>query len=124
MDFKQNEHFRYLVETSPDPIAIHSDYNLVYINKAGADLLGWDMEQLIGKDVSEIIHPDSMEESRTHVKQMLRDGKPSNTRQISLIGKQGQRIEVSIKSHLTSYMGKPAIHVVYRDVTEEKRAEA
>ncbi|NHN35590.1 sensor domain-containing protein [Paenibacillus agricola] len=123
MDFQHNEHFRYLVETSPDPVAIHCGHTLVYINKAGADLLGSDTESLIGKSLSEIIHPDSLEESRNHVNKMLREGKPSNTRNISLIGKDGQRIEVSIKSMLITYLGKQAIHVVYRDITEQLRAE-
>jgi diguanylate cyclase (GGDEF)-like protein/PAS domain S-box-containing protein len=122
MDFEHNEHFRYLVENSPDPVAIHCDHTLVYINKAGADLLGSDTEALIGKSLTEIIHPNSLDESRNHVNKMLRDSKPS-TRNISLIGKDSQRIEVSIKSTPTTYLGKPAIHVVYRDITEQIRTE-
>jgi diguanylate cyclase (GGDEF)-like protein/PAS domain S-box-containing protein len=123
MDFQHNEHFQYLVETSPDPIAIHCDYTLVYINKAGAALLGSDTETLTGKSLMEIIHPDSLEESRIHIDQMVREGNSSDTRNISLLEKNGQRIEVSLKSHLTTYMGKPAIHVVYRDITEQLCAE-
>jgi diguanylate cyclase (GGDEF)-like protein/PAS domain S-box-containing protein len=123
MDFQHNEHYRYLVETSPDPIAIHCEHKLVFINKAGADLLGRDKETLIGKSLTEIIHPDSINESRTQVNKMIKENKPSDTRNLTLIGKDSQRIHVSLNTMLTSYMGKPAVHVVYRDITEQLRAE-
>jgi diguanylate cyclase (GGDEF)-like protein/PAS domain S-box-containing protein len=122
MDFQHNEHFRYLVDTSPDPVAIHCEHTLVYINKAGADLLGLDTEALIGKNLTEIIHPDSLGETSNQINQMLQEGKPS-TSIVSLIGKDAERIEVSLKAMVTTYMGKPAIHVVYRDITEQLRAE-
>lgn len=122
MDLQHNEHFRHLIETSPDPVAIHCDHKLVYINKAGADLLGADTDELIGKNLTDLIHPDSLSETINQINQMLLDGKPS-TSNISLIGKDAQRIEVSLKAMVTTFMGKPAIHVVYRDITEQLHAE-
>jgi PAS domain S-box-containing protein len=121
--FQNHEHFRHLIESSPDPIAIHCEDKLVYINQAGVDLLGLDKEILIGRSRFELTHPDYWDESTEQVNEMLQEGTPSKIREIKLVGKEGQSIEVGIKSAPITYMGKPAIQVIIRDITEQKRVE-
>jgi PAS domain S-box-containing protein len=92
MEFQHHDLFENLVEAFPDPIAIHCDYNLVYINKAGPDMLGSTVEALIGKSILEIVHPDSWDDSRIYIDPILREGPSTKTRNISLVGADGKII--------------------------------
>jgi diguanylate cyclase (GGDEF)-like protein/PAS domain S-box-containing protein len=122
MEFQRHELFENIVEASPDPIALHCEDKLVYINQAGADLFGSTVEALIGKSILNIVHSDYWDDSRNHVEQVLQ-GHSTEPRNICLVGEDGLKIEVSVKSTLSSYMGKPAVLVSYRDITEQRRGE-
>ena len=53
------ELYRKLVEVCPDTVAVHSEGKIVFINKAGANLLlATNAEQLIGKPIKDFLHPD------------------------------------------------------------------
>ena len=54
--FKQ---YRQLIEFSPVAIGAQSNDKIVFINAAGANLLGFDdPNQLINKSLADILHPD------------------------------------------------------------------
>jgi two-component system sporulation sensor kinase A len=60
---ESEEQYRNLVELSPQPIVVYSDFIIVYVNPAALKLLGAeDGGQLLGKSVLEFIHPDYVHE--------------------------------------------------------------
>jgi PAS domain S-box-containing protein len=62
---ESEERYRSLVELSPDAILVHSEGKLVYVNTAGAKLLGVALpDELIGKPALDLIHPDYREIAR------------------------------------------------------------
>ncbi len=55
--------YRLLVDHSPDAILVVCDEEIVFVNPAALKLLGADgREQLLGRNVSEILHPDERAE--------------------------------------------------------------
>jgi PAS domain S-box-containing protein len=81
---ESEERYRNLLEVAPVGIAVHSDGKVVFTNPAGARLLGADTEELIvGKPVTEFIHPDGWPKSQARIRRMLAGERGANlTRQI------------------------------------------
>ena len=59
---EKEDQYHQLIELCPETIAVHSEGKIVFINKAGANLLGATKpEQLIGKSIMDFLHPDYRE---------------------------------------------------------------
>jgi len=118
------ERYRQLVELSPDAIAVHSEGKVVFINTAGAKLLGAaNPEQLIGKPILDFVHPDY----REVVKERVREVRERDTKvplvEEKFIRLDGTDVDVEVTAIHFTYQGKPAVQAVARDITERKQAE-
>lgn len=121
---ESEERYRRLVELSQDGILIHSQGKVVFLNPAAAKILGAEYpEQLINKNVLDLVHPDS----REMVKQRIRELKEGATFQPfvreKLIKLDGTEIYVEAAGVPFVFQGQPAIQVLIRDVTHTIRAE-
>jgi PAS domain S-box-containing protein len=117
------ERYRRLVEESPDPIAAQSEGILVYINPAGAKLMGAQSPgELTGRSILDFMHPDGREGALRRLEQ-LRLGQVVRSDEEKLVTLDGIPIYVELTSIPTTYLGKPAAQIVGRDITERKRAE-
>ncbi|MFZ2411193.1 MAG: PAS domain S-box protein, partial [Candidatus Methanoperedens sp.] len=121
---KENEErYRRLVEFSPYGIAIHSEGKLVYMNLAGAKILGTENpDEFVGKTVFQIIHPDYHEIVKKRVR-MQEEGKVAPPLEEKFLRLDGTSVDVEIASIPFTYMGKLAMYGVFRDITERKQAE-
>ncbi|HZD61039.1 MAG TPA: PAS domain S-box protein [Anaerolineae bacterium] len=122
--FKESEErYRSLVELSPDGIAVHSEGKLVYANPATVKMFGAaNANQLIGKPVISFVHPNYRELVIERNKQM-QQGKKVGIAEEKFIRVDGSPIDVEVAASPIIYMGKPAIQVVFRDITERQRIE-
>src|SRR5258706_4200093 len=65
------ERYRSLVELSPDALFVQSDDRIVFINSAGTRLFGAaSPDQLIGKSVRELIHPDGWRTAEERIRRL------------------------------------------------------
>ncbi|MBI4810933.1 MAG: PAS domain S-box protein, partial [Ignavibacteriales bacterium] len=116
--------YRQLVDLSPDAIAIHCQGKLVFINQAGAELLGASSpEELIGKPIIDIVHPDYRASVIERIRTITTDGKKAPRLEEKFIRLDGKVIDVDEMAMPITYLGMPAVQVVVRDITERKRAE-
>ncbi len=117
------ERYRLLVEGSPDAIAIHANGKFIFVNPAGAKLIGANSPQeLIGKPILDVVHPNS----RTQVIERLSlvsEGKKAPLFEEKFVKLDGSVIDVEVIGIPFTYEGQPAIQVVVRDITERKQAE-
>jgi PAS domain S-box-containing protein len=69
---ESEDRYRKLVEISPSVVLLHQDGKIIYANHALAGILGTDdAEELIGKNVLDLIHPAYREAIRTNIAQDL-----------------------------------------------------
>lgn len=111
--------YRLLVDNSPEAIAVHRNGHLLYVNAAGATLIGAAPgDDLVGRRTIDFVHRDDI----SLVRQRAR---PDAARvQYRLIRMDGDIREVDAASVEIPYEGTSAIQTVFRDVTERKQLEA
>ncbi|WP_396200451.1 putative bifunctional diguanylate cyclase/phosphodiesterase [Gemmatimonas sp.] len=111
--------YRVLVDNSPEAIAVHRGGQLLFVNAAGASLIGVATgDMLVGRRIVDFIHRDDRSLMRP------RAGPGTSRRQYRLIRVDGDIREVDAASVDIPYDGKPATQTVFRDVTERKQLEA
>jgi PAS domain S-box-containing protein len=120
---ESEERYRRLVGLSFDAIVIHSEGKVVYVNVAGAELFGVSRpEELIGKPILDFVHPDYLEMAKARMLQTT-EGRVAPLIEEKLIRLDGTDVDLEVMGIPTTYQGKPAMQVVFRDITERKRAE-
>ncbi len=121
---ESEDRHRRLVESSPETIAVHGDGRFVYVNDAGVKLFGArSADDLIGRPILDIVHPDFRERVRSRVRHNLEDGRQSQLNEQKLLRLDGSEIDAEVTGIPTTYRGRPAVQIVVRDVTERRRAE-
>lgn len=121
---ESEERYRNLLDVAPVGIAVHSEGKIVFTNPAGQKLLGAEShEQLIGKPITEIIHPDGYEKARDRIQRMMAGEKGLYPAEDVYLRLDGTPIDVGVMASLLTFKGKPAVQVIVMDITERKRAE-
>ena len=120
---ESEDRYQRLVELSPDAIAVHAEGVVLFMNTAGARLLRADgPEQIVGRSVAELIHPDYHGVIRERIEKAGR-GEASPPAEIKFIRLDGTELYGELASAPLIYQGRPALQAVVRDLTRRKRAE-
>ena len=115
---------RILVEALPDAILVHSEDKIVFVNPFCVRLLGAaGPEQLLGKDINEIVNPDDLPAIRNRIHDCYASGTASPPMESVLIACDGSSVEIEAVAIPICWNGAPAIEVVARDIRDRKRAE-
>ena len=118
------EKYRRLVDLSFEGIAVHCEGKIVYVNKAGAELIGENSPQdIVGKPVLNYVHPDDRDSVIKRMQNIETNGIGASIDVERFIGMDGREIIVEVAGVPVNYQGKPAIQVVYRDITDLKLKE-
>ena len=97
--------------------------NLLYVNDTFAHLVGFETKYLIGMNVSSVLHPDSIESARNSW-QTIREGSTnSESTELVLTDRHGNKYVVETASTLIEYQGSRALVWFTRDITDRKRRE-
>ncbi|MGD0037032.1 MAG: PAS domain S-box protein [Bacteroidota bacterium] len=121
---ESEERYRTLVELSPDPIIVHTGGRLVFVNTAAVQIFAAKSpDDLVGRSVVEMVHPDYRVIVKDRVLQMLKLGKRVPTIEEKFIRLDGTTFEAEVAAMPFLWEGKFAIQVVLRDVTERIKAE-
>jgi len=120
---ESKEQYRQLVELSPTGIAIYQEGKFVFVNTAGLTMLGYtDQQELIGKMVLAIVHPDSRDIVIQRM-QLVAKGIAVEPMEEKLIRLDGSVFIGEVIALATTFNDKPAGQVLVRDITERKRSE-
>ncbi len=118
------QRYRELVEKLPLGLAIHSKGIVKYMNAAAVRMIGAEnLQQVEGMIISQFVHPDSRALIKERVDRVLAGHAvpPVEEKYIRLDGKV---IDVEAAGYPYSYLGEPAVQVIFSDITERKKAEA
>ncbi len=114
--------FRLLFEGIPELVLVHdADGTIMHINDFGARLLEWPTENLLGKNLREILAPQCAAAIADCANKTLATG--SCSFEATYVARTGRSILAEVNSHPIEFEGMQAILSVSRDVTERKRAE-
>jgi two-component system cell cycle sensor histidine kinase/response regulator CckA len=121
---ESEEKYRRLVDLSFEGIGIHCEGKIVSINNTGAELLGGaSPEDLIGKSVLDIVHPDDRDSVTKRMRTLEAKGIGGTISVERFIRIDGRELIVEVAGVPVDYQGKPAIQVVFRDITDLKLKE-
>ncbi len=121
---ESEERYRKLFDFSPEPIIVHRDSKVLFINSAGVELLGaQNQDEIIGREIFDFIHPDFHSEVKERVEQLLSGVEKLSVVQEKFVKIDGSVIDVEASTISFRSEGEIAAQVVLRDVTERKIAE-
>jgi PAS domain S-box-containing protein len=121
---ESEEKYRSMVNLLPDAVFIHSEGKILFANTAALKMVGIkSLKQLTTRTILEFVHPDSANFARKRINQILLTGKPSSFAEEKIITTDNQTIEVEVIGIPVTYLGKPAIQTIARDITLRKKAE-
>lgn len=122
---KSEEHYRGLVESSPDAIFVHHRGRIVFANRAGATLLGAsDPGDIIGRSVLDFVHPEARPVVESRLEKVLQHDTELALIEDRLVRLDGSVVRVDAHSIFPfMYRDKPAVQVVAREVTSIRQAE-
>lgn len=117
--------YRTVVESAPDAIMIYVDQRVVMANPACIALFGASSEQeLLGRDIWSLTSPRSHLLLRRRIERALQSGGVNPIAEVELLRLDGTSLPVDGVSAAIEYQGRRAIHVMMRDATPRKQAEA
>lgn len=122
---ESEERYRTAIEHSNDGVSIvNKNGRHQYVNRKLVEMFGYDTPQeILGKPVTLIVHPDDRERVSTMNQRRWR-GEPAPSRyEFNGITRDGRMIFIEASVTGTMYRNEPVLLVYFRDVTERKLAE-
>jgi diguanylate cyclase (GGDEF)-like protein/PAS domain S-box-containing protein len=118
------EGYRTLVELAPDAILVESEGSVIYANPAALQLYGARcMEELLGRSLQSLAAPAYRDDVAASVNYRQAGG-PYRTVEEKAQRLDGELVDVAVTRLACIYQGRPAIHMVARDISERKRLES
>jgi PAS domain S-box-containing protein len=117
------EQYRAIFNASADALILwDSSVQRVDINPAFTRIYGYTREEVVGGAYPESLPPYDAERRRALVRRTLA-GEPCHV-ELESVRKDGERIQVEVRTIPIQYRGEPHVLAICRDVTERKRTEA
>ncbi|MFT8322234.1 MAG: EAL domain-containing protein [Bacillus sp. (in: firmicutes)] len=118
---ESEDRFSTLVETSPDIIAVVSNYKIFYINNAGSKLIRkTKQEELIGKPIYDYISLEDYKQIRNLFNDQTMIANESTSFEIQINTLNDKVLDVEIACMPILFAGKQATLIVGKDITKRK----
>ena len=120
---ESEEKYRTLTETVACAIFIFNDKKILYVNPVSEKISGYSKEELLGKKLWDIAHPEFRELMRERALIRLKGGNLPSRNEVRIITKSGEERWLDITAGTTSYNGKPAVLATAFDITKKKHSK-
>ncbi|MBI2419942.1 MAG: PAS domain S-box protein, partial [Ignavibacteriales bacterium] len=121
---ESEEKYRGLVQGSPDAIAIYIAGKVVFTNNASLRLMrASSIDDLIGMNVLDFVHPDSRELVKSRMLKMTVDGKELPVAEEKFIRLDGTVVDVEVRAIPVVFDKKAGVQLIVRDISERKKSE-
>lgn len=116
--------YRSLVEHAPDAIFVSRSGRVVLANQECGRLLGVpDAAALVGRTSLDFFHPDDHPSIRERARILEQEGRAVPLAEERIVRADGDVVPVAVRAAPFPYDGGHAIHVILRDITDQKAAE-
>ncbi len=120
---ESEEKYRSLMDLAPIAVLVHREGKIIYANPESVRLSkAGSVEDLIGREMLPLIHPDDVPITLEHFRQMSK-GATIPLTEMRIFTIDGHLFTVEAAGKQIIYESLPAIIVVYRDITDRKRGE-
>jgi two-component system cell cycle sensor histidine kinase/response regulator CckA len=120
---EREEHYRTLIDISPDAVMVQSEGKIIYLNQAATKLLGIDSpEKAVGKSITEFVHPRSIPAVTSFFDTVAKSYRRAELSDEKFLRPDGTSFDAELVSAPIMYFDKPAYEVIVRDVTNRKHA--
>ena len=121
---ESEERYRLLFELSPDGIAVYQDGKVIFVNQAAVKFLGAAApEEIVGRPVMDFVHPGYRQLVIERTRQQMLEGKIVPVLEEKFLRLDGTVLDVDVTAAPIKYRDKLSSMVIFRDITERKRAE-
>ncbi len=121
---ESEERYRLAIEYASDGVAIIKGDQPLFVNQKFVEIFGYGRpEEIIGKPLSMLVHPDDLRRVENFSPWRLKDEPIGLRYDFKGVRKSGESIHIEVSASPTSYRGEAVSLVYLRDVTERKRKE-
>jgi PAS domain S-box-containing protein len=119
---ESEQKYRTVIEQSHDAVTIHKPDGYVFVNPRGTELVGRGEDDILGKHVRDIVHPDDHEKLTTVGEGDAAVG-DRETFEARVQRPDGDVRHCEFSTTVISYQGEQAVLASIRDITERKERE-
>lgn len=120
---ESEQKFQSLADVAPFSIFIHDGKSFLYVNRTTCEVTGYSREELLGMQLLDVLHPDSIPFIRERFRQRA-EGKPVAARfEAKIVSKDGAEKWVYFSGSDLRYQGKQAVISGAVDITEQRRGD-
>jgi len=122
---KSEGHYRAIFDSVSDAISLRRlDGTITEVNQTTADLTGYTVDELVGKNASELLTPAGWESAMREQQALLAGQSRTQRYEVELVRRDGSRLNVESIARLYTVGGEVrGVQVSIRDITERKRLE-
>lgn len=116
--------YQNLIDVFKEPILVHVDGIIVEANPYARQMFGeGDGHFLVGMPILAIVHPDHREQVQSRIHHITANGQSAGSYEFTGVRLDGTEIFAVALGAPLPYQGKPAVQVMFRDVTAQVQAE-
>jgi PAS domain S-box-containing protein len=121
---ESEDRYRIAIEHSNDGVAIVRGDSHLFVNKRFLEIFGYKRaEEVIGKSVSIVLHPDDRERVLRNVRARQKNQSVPSIYEMKGIKKNGETVHIEVSATTILFHGEPASLAYLRDITNRKRRE-
>ncbi len=117
------ERYRNLVEESFDGILIHDGATITFVNSVLCQMLGYERDELIGKEYWRIFHPDYHQTVQDRSRERLKGENPPPRYEARLRRNNGISLDVELNAKVFRLRPHLSVQVWIKDISKSKIAE-
>ena len=120
---ENEEKYRNFVERAHDGIAVIQEGIVRYLNPVLADFFGGPIEQIVGTEFTQYIHPDERRKLSENYRRRIEGQPVPSTYDTILLNADGHIVPVEVNAGRIQYDGGSADLVIIRDTRERRKGE-
>lgn len=120
---KSENHYRLLVDNLAEGVMVTSNGKIIFSNTRAADIFGYQLEEITGKPVNFLIHPEDAAVIIDRNQRREKGEDVLSDYSLRVVTRSREVRWINVHVVLIEWEGKPATLVMITDTTENRRAE-